>query len=102
MRIYISGPISNTKDFKERFARAVKFLSTGYPTATIVNPAALNDVFTVKKDEVSHKEYMNLSFHLMEKCDFIYLLKGWETSAGCNQEYGYATAKDMTCLYETN
>lgn len=100
MRIYISGPISYTKDFKERFRMAVKFLSSEYSNATIVNPSVMADVFITKKEKISHKEYMDLAFHLMKNCDCIYLLKGWQTSVGCNQEYGYATAKGMICLYE--
>ena len=99
MRIYISGPITNTKDFKERFQKAVKFLISEYPDATIINPSAMEGIF-ITKQEISHEEYMGLSFKLMDKCEYIYLLKGWQASAGCNQEYGYAIAKDIIRLYE--
>lgn len=99
MRIYISGPITNTKDFKERFQKAVKFLISEYPNATIINPSAMESIF-ITKQKISHEEYMELSFKLMNKCDCIYLLKGWQASTGCNQEYGYAMAKNMIRLYE--
>ena len=99
MRIYISGPITNTKDFKERFQKAVKFLTVEYPNATIINPSQMNGIF-ITRQEISHEEYMELSFKLMDKCGYIYLLKGWQASAGCNQEYGYAMAKNIIPLYE--
>ena len=36
---------------------------------------------------------MRLSFQLLNDCDTIYMLKGWETSPGANQEFGYAISK---------
>ena len=39
---------------------------------------------------------------MMDMCDTIYLLKGWEKSKGANQEYRYALAKCYTILKEEN
>lgn len=42
MRIYISGAINGTKDFRERFLEAEKeLIAVGHDT---VNPARLNDI----------------------------------------------------------
>lgn len=93
-KIYISGKISGTDDYLERFAVAEKELSEqGYE---VVNPAYEG----TKLKDASYEDYMELSFQLLKDCDIIYMLKDWRTSPGANQEYGYALAKDMEIRFE--
>ncbi len=94
-RIYISGPITGTDDFYERFAEAEAM----WPCdgSSVVNPAKLNDI--MPKD-ATHEEHMKMSFELLSMCDAIYMLKGWEESKGANREYGYAVAKGMRIMFE--
>ena len=93
-KIYISGKISGTDDYLERFAVAEKELSEqGYE---VVNPAYEG----TKLKDASYEDYMELSFQLLKDCDIIYMLKGWKTSPGANQEYGYALAKSMEIRFE--
>lgn len=95
-KIYISGPITGTDDYLDRFAEAEKALKEmGY--INIVNPA---EEGTKLPEDSSYEDYMRLSFDLMKDCDVIYLLKGWKKSPGANQEYGYAIAKGMEIKYE--
>lgn len=54
----------------------------------------------IPKDAFTHNEYMELCMLLLSKCDYIYLMKGWEESAGANIEYGYAVAADKIILKE--
>ena len=54
----------------------------------------------IPKDAFTHNEYMELCMLLLSKCDYIYLMKGWEESAGANMEYGYAVAADKIILKE--
>lgn len=94
-RIYISGAITGTDDFMERFAKAQKKLENqGY---TAMNPACVN--FYMPND-TTHEEYMKVSLCLLNMCDSIYMLKGWNKSCGANREYGYALAKDKTIIFE--
>lgn len=94
-RIYISGAITGTNDFIERFAKAQKELETqGY---AVMNPAHANSYMP---DDATYEEYMKISFCLLDMCDSIYMLNGWEKSCGANREYGYALAKDMTIIFE--
>ena len=94
MRIYISGPITNVLDYKEKFARAEQNLKAKYPDAEIINPTVLD------KLPLTYDEYMELDLRLLGMCEGIYMLKGWEDSKGANREYGYALAKGKTFYFE--
>ena len=95
MKIYISGAISNTDDFMERFAKAEKELKEqGY---SVVNPAKVNAQLP---ENTSYEEYMKMCFCMLDMCDSICMLKGFEKSCGANRELGYAMAKDMIIMYE--
>lgn len=43
---------------------------------------------------------MRLDLHLMDLCEAVYMLKGWQESKGANREYGYALAKDKIIIFE--
>ena len=94
-RIYISGAITCTDDFMERFAKAQKELEEqGY---SVVNPAAVNSMLP---EDTNYEEYMSMSFLMLDMCDSIYMLNGWSKSCGANREYGYAIAMDKTIVFE--
>lgn len=95
MRIYISGAISDDKNYKIHFKQAEDKLKDGKHNYTIINPANLN---IIMPQDTLHEEYMNICMELLKMCDCIYMLKGWETSRGANREYGYALAKKMIIL----
>lgn len=81
-RIYISGAITGTTDFEERFANAEKKLrEMGYEP---VNPAKVNA--QMPKD-MSWDEYMDMSMCMLSLCDSIYMLKGWKGSKGAAREF---------------
>ena len=75
MRIYISGPITNALDYKEKFARAEQNLKSEYPNAEIINPTVLD------KLPLEYDEYMKLDLMLLDMCDAIYMMNG-----GINQK----------------
>lgn len=95
MRVYISGPITGTNDYMERFAAAEeKLKKDGY---SVINPAKVNSM--MPKD-TTYEEYMRMSFTMLDMCEVIYMMKGWEKSSGANREYGYARAKEHTVMME--
>lgn len=95
MKIYISGAITGTDDYMERFEKAEKYLKErGY---SVVNPAKVNAQLP---GDTGYEDYMKMSFCMLDMCDGIYLLNGWKKSCGANREYGYAMAKGKTIIHE--
>ena len=95
MKIYISGAISNTDDYMERFAKAEKELTTnGW---SVVNPAKVNAQLP---EDTSYEEYMKMSFCMLDMCEAIFMLKGWSKSCGSNREYWYAMGNCKTIICE--
>lgn len=49
----------------------------------------------------THKMWMKLDLTMLEKCDrlFIYMLEGWDTSKGVEEEIQYALANDIPIAY---
>lgn len=97
MKIYISGAITNNPNYKEDFERAEDYLQREYPSADIINPALVNSCLP---KSTTYEEYMKMSLCMLEMCDAIYMLNGWNKSCGANREYGYAIAKDKIVMYE--
>ena len=95
MKIYISGAITGTDDYIERFEKAEKELTErGY---SVVNPAKVNAQLPI---DTTYEEYMKMCFCMLDMCIAIYMLDGFEKSCGSNRELGYAMAKDMIIMYE--
>ena len=95
MKIYISGAITGTDDYMERFAKTEKELTEqGY---SVINPAKVNAQLP---EDTSYEEYMKMCFCMLDMADAIFMISNWKTSCGASQEYGYAMAKNMIIMYE--
>ena len=95
MRIYISGAITGTDDFMERFAKAEKELTE--QSYSVVNPAKVNAQLP---EDTTYEEYMKMSFCLLSLCDVAYFLNGWRNSNGANKEYRYALEHSIKAIFE--
>jgi nucleoside 2-deoxyribosyltransferase len=81
MRIYIAGPISNNMDYKQAFeAAADRLRNFGH---TVLNPAVL-------PAGLPKRSYMPICLAMIDQCDAVYMLKGWESSPGARLERDYA------------
>ena len=92
MKLYLSGAITGTDDYMDRFSMDEKPLEVEH---TITNPAKVNAQLP---SDTNYEDYMKMSFCMLDMCDGIYLLKGWEKSCGSNRELGYAMAKGKIIL----
>lgn len=97
MRIYISGKITGTDDYIQRFTKAEIELLVKYEGAEIINPATYNQQ---APPTFTHAEYMAVCMALLSTCDTIYMLKGWETSPGAKAECEYAMFNSYKILSE--
>lgn len=80
MIAYIAGRISGKKDYKKDFAAAAARLKEeGY---TVLNPAAL--------PKMEYHKYPDICMAMISAADMVYLLEGWEESAGAAWERAYA------------
>lgn len=88
MKIYISGKITGTADYIERFADKQKELELkGYE---VIDPALINS-FLPKS--TTWEEYMSMCYPLIDMCDAIYFLNDWTESKGAMIEFEYANKK---------
>lgn len=94
MRVYISGPITGVKEFKENFLKAEKDLKE--KGLEVINPTSLDEKLPI----LTYEEYMKLDIALLDLCGAIYMLKGWEKSCGANREYGFALAAGKKIMME--
>lgn len=95
MRIYISGPITNVPDYKDKFTKAEEKIKEEFPEAEIINPTMVE-----LPESCTHDDYMKIDFMLLDLADAIFMMQGWDNSKGACMEYGYAMAKDLIILTE--
>lgn len=99
MIVYISGPMANDFDHAEKMNKAEEMLK-----------AKRHIVFNPAKNPVGLKfeQYMQIDLNLINMCDCIYLLPGYENSVGCSVEILHAyilytiATKNITFVYATN
>lgn len=90
-KIYVAGPITGVKGYRKHFKRAERKLNAaGF---RVMNPGILPEGF-------KWQEYMDICIPMLEVCDAIYLLKGWQFSRGAIQEKQHAELKGKLIMYE--
>lgn len=96
MKTYISGPISGRpfEEAQEHFRFTEDILSLK-DIGEIINPMKLPH-----EHGGTWKEYMKEDIIALMECDSIYMLKGWEDSAGARLEFSIAIGLGYEILFE--
>lgn len=95
MKIYISGAVTGTDDYIERFANAEEQLKAqGFE---VINPAKINAMLP---RSTAYGQYMAISRTLHGFCESIYMLNGWENSRGAKQEFAWAVLDGKKIYFE--
>lgn len=89
-KIYISGGITNNPDYKKQFVSKYYELEGQY---TVLSPLMINAA-------LSWDEYMHIDYSMIDVCDCIYMMKGYENSKGAKLEELYAKEKGKQIIYE--
>ena len=97
MRIYISGPMTGIEEFEKAFEKAEQELRLQGHDA--VNPVRLSGII---RSDMKYEEWLKLDMALLDVCDAIYMLSGWQNSRGANREYGFALGSGKLILYEAD
>lgn len=97
-KVFLSGPMTGVSDYKERFDRLHTDLLGSGEGYSIINPAR---IFADLPYDTEYGDFIKLSLRLIDTCDTIYMMKGWETSRGARLEREYAEICGKEILYET-
>ena len=84
-RIYISGPITGSENYMEKFSK--KQLELEKLGNEVVNPSLPH---LIMPNSSTWQEYMDICIPLLKLCDEITMLKGCESSKGSCEELRYA------------
>jgi hypothetical protein len=91
-KFFISGPITGyPNQNRESFARAEQYLTE--EGMIVINPSMFPIGFT-------HEQYMKWCKVILDDCDSIYMLDGWQESQGAIEEYHYARNFGKDIFYE--
>ena len=91
MRVYISGPMVG-KDYKNRFAMAAVLLEKDGNIA--INPAL------VTSPDMTFEQYKENTQDLLDACDTILMLDGWQNIMEWNVEMARAMQNKMSLTFE--
>lgn len=95
-KIYLSGQMTglDQETVIERFKTAETFLRECLPENWItVNPAEIYP--GTDGGNFDHAEWMRIDLAILGTCDAIFMLPGWEASAGAKEEHDFAGRCDL-------
>lgn len=86
LKIYISGAVTGTCDYTERFARAEREIAAagGEP----INPLKMHKI--LKPETTTWEQFMIADLGLLRACDAVYMIPGWKKSKGARMEHDQA------------
>ena len=95
MRIYLSGKITDNKNYLDDFEKAREEVLKIYPAAEIVNPALISIAYP----NGSWNDYMAICKIMLNRCHIICMLPNWRNSKGAIKERMWATGRQKRIIY---
>ena len=92
--IYISGKITDNPNYKEEFAKAEEWLKERGEIP--INPIKVKDIC----DTSSYEQFMKIDYCLIDMCDALFMLRGWQDSKGALAEMCYAKSLGKDIIYQ--
>lgn len=94
MLVYISGKITGKENYKDDFLKAEQWLMLN--DYKVLNPSRLIDIFP----SLEYKQLMAIDYKLIDLCDAIFMLDGWQKSKGACAELSYAKSLGKKVMYQ--
>ncbi|HBC7422538.1 TPA: DUF4406 domain-containing protein [Serratia marcescens] len=92
MKIYIAGPMSGLPGCnRQAFNQAAAVL-------TVDGHVPLNPAFL--PDGLTQADYMAIGMVMLQRAEAIYLLDGWQVSAGARAEFSLAEKLGLKVIYQ--
>lgn len=97
IRVYISGAITGTDDYKERFSTAEVYVNA-HKGCTAINPVKLTA--DMPPETTKWEEYMGEALKLLASADAVYFMKDWKNSRGACIEHEVAIRMGKDTYFE--
>ena len=91
-KIYIAGPMTGYEDFNRPAFKAFS-LKLSLDGNVVLNPAVL-------PDGLEQREYMDICCAMIRCADAVFMLRGWEKSAGARAENALAEKLEMEIIFQ--
>lgn len=92
MKVYIAGPMSGFDQFNRPAFHAAESNLREHGNV-VLNPATL-------PDGLSQAQYMDICLAMLRCADAVYMLAGWEKSAGARAEHALAEKLELWRFYQ--
>ena len=98
--IYVSGKITGTSDYAERFSAAEdRLIAEGYEVLNPVREGKRLEHY-LELEKPTWVQYMKYDIAIMMKADYIYMMSGWNQSKGARLEHFLARVLNYNIIYE--
>ena len=91
-KIYIAGPMTGYKDFNRPAFKSLA-LKLSLDGNVVLSPAVL-------PDGLEQREYMDICCAMIRCADAVFMLRGWENSAGAVAEHALAKKIGLEIITE--
>lgn len=101
--IYVAGKYSGKTyseiddNIKKAEAVSIKLFRKGWAVLTPHKNTAHYEIY--EDENLTYETWLNADLEMLKRCDAIFMMPGWDDSAGAQQEYQFALDNDMQIFY---